>query len=83
MTKATTPKRQKKNKKIWKERVLSGKELAKARRERRMKYRKKANEQNRIKKLLISQRNLIKELRKALKDETKLRKTIEKQLKKK
>ena len=83
MTKATTPKRQKTNKKIWKERVLSGKELAKARRERRMKYRKKANEQNRIKKLLISQRNLIKELRKALKDETKLRKTIEKQLKKK
>ena len=83
MTKATTPKRQKKNKKIWKERVLSGKELAKARRERRMKYRKKANEQNRIKKKLISQRNLIKELRKAFKDETKLRKTIEKQLKKK
>ena len=83
MTKATTPKRQKTNKKIWKERVLSGKELLKARRERRMKYRKKANEQNRIKKLLISQRNLIKELRKALKDETKLRKTIEKQLKKK
>ena len=83
MTKAITPKRQKTNKKIWKERVLSGKELAKARRERRMKYRKKANEQNRIKKLLITQRNLIKELRKALKDETKLRKTIEKQLKKK
>ena len=78
-----TPKRQKTNKKIWKERVLSGKELLKARRERRMKYRKKANEQNKIKKQLISQRNLIKELRKALKDETKLRKTIEKQLKKK
>ena len=83
MTKAITPKRQKTNKKIWKERVLSGKELAKARREKLMKYRKKANEQNRIKKQLISQRNLIKELRKALKDETKLRKTIEKQLKKK
>ena len=83
MTKETTPKRQKTNKKIWKKRVLSGKELARARRERRMKYRKKANEQNRIKKKLISQRNLIKELRKALKDETKLRKTIEMQLKKK
>ena len=83
MTKATTPKRQKTNKKIWKKRVLSGKELAKARREKLMKCRKKANEQNRIKKQLISQRNLIKELRKALKDETKLRKTIEKQLKKK
>jgi hypothetical protein len=78
-----TPKRQKTNKKIWKKRVLSGKELAKARREKLMKYRKKANEQNKIKKQLISQRNLIKELRKALKDETKLRKTIEKQLKKK
>ena len=80
MTKATTPKRQKTNKKIWKKRVLSGKELAKARREKLMKYRKKANEQNRIKKQLISQRNLIKELRKALKDETKLRKAIEKEV---
>ena len=80
MTKATTPKKQKTNKKIWKKRVLSGKELAKARREKLMKYRKKANEQNRIKKQLISQRNLIKELRKALKDETKLRKAIEKEV---
>jgi len=67
MTKATTPKRQKTNKKIWKKRVLSGKELAKVRREKLMKCRKKANEQNRIKKQLISQRNLIKELRKAIK----------------
>ena len=67
MTKATTPKRQKTNKKIWKKRVLSGKELAKVRREKLTKYRKKANEQNRIKKQLISQRNLIKELRKAIK----------------
>lgn len=80
MTKATTPKRQKTNKKIWKKRVLSGKELAKARREKLMEYRKKANEQNRIKKQLISQRNLIKELRKALREETKLRKNLEKQL---
>tara|TARA_Y100000389_G_scaffold128458_1_gene125886 strand:- start:4868 stop:5119 length:252 start_codon:yes stop_codon:yes gene_type:complete len=83
MTKATTPKRQKTNKKIWKKRVLSGKELAKARREKLMEYRKKANEQNRIKKQLISQRNLIKELRKALREETKLRKNLEKQLEKK
>jgi len=83
MTKATTPKRQKTNKKIWKKRVLSGKELARARREKLMKYREQQNKKNRIKKQLISQRNLIKELRKALKDETRLRKKIEKQLKKK
>jgi len=83
MTKATTPKKQKTNKKIWKKRVLSGKELARARREKLMKYREQQNKKNRIKKQLISQRNLIKELRKALKDETRLRKKIEKQLKKK
>ncbi len=45
-----------------------------------MEHRKKTNEKNRIKKKLISQRNLIKELRKALKDETKLRKAIEKEV---
>ena len=83
MTITTTPKKQKTNKKIWKERVLSGKELAKSRWESKMRHRKKANEQNKIKKKLIIQRNLIKELRKALREETKLRKDLEKQLKKK
>ena len=77
MTK-TTPKRQKTNKKIWKKRVLSGEELAKSRGEKLMKYRKKTNEQNKIKKQFIFQRNLIKELRKALNDETKLRKELKK-----
>lgn len=83
MTKSTTLKKQKTNKKIWKKRVLSGEELARASRERRMKYREQQNKKNKIKKQLSTQRNLIKELRKALKDETKLRKKIEKQLKKK
>jgi len=62
---------------------MTGKYLMETRRKKLMEHRKKTNEKNRIKKKLISQRNLIKELRKALKDETKLRKTIEKQLKKK
>lgn len=74
MTRVTTPKRQKTNKKIWKKRVLSGQELAKARREKLMKHRRKANEKNIIKKKLSTQRNLIKELRKTLKE---LRKKIE------
>ena len=55
----TTPKRQRKNKKTWKKRVLSGKELVKARREKLMKFRR---EQNRLKKKSKAQRNLLKEL---------------------
>ena len=69
MTKATTPKKQKTNKKIWKKRVLSGKELARARREKLMKYREQQNKKNKIKKQLSTQRNLIKELRKAIEEE--------------
>ena len=55
----TTPRRQRTNKKTWKKRVLSGKELAKSRREKLMKFRR---EQNRLKKKSKAQRNLLKEL---------------------
>lgn len=55
----TTPRRQKTNKKTWKKRVLSGKELVKARREKLMKFRR---EQNRLKKKSKAQKNLLKEL---------------------
>ena len=58
----TTPKRQRKNKKTWKKRVLSGKELAKARREKLMKFRREQNKKNRLKKKSKAQRNLLKEL---------------------
>ena len=82
MTRVTTPKKQKTNKKTWKKRVLSGQELAKARREKLMEYRRKANEKNKINKKLSTQRKLIKELRQQFKNENKLRKKIEKKLKK-
>ena len=59
MTMITTPRRQKTNKKTWKKRVLSGKELVKARREKLMKFRR---EQNRLKKKSKAQKNLLKEL---------------------
>ena len=59
---------------------MTGKYRMEERRKKLMEHRKKTNEKNRIKKKLISQRNLIKELRKALKDETKLRKAIEKEV---
>ena len=55
----TTPRRQRTNKRTWKKRVLSGKELAKSRREKLMKFRR---EQNRLKKKSKAQRNLLKEL---------------------
>ena len=38
MAMITTPRRQRTNKKTWKKRVLSGKELARARREKLMKF---------------------------------------------
>ena len=59
MAMITTPRRQRTNKKTWKKRVLSGKELAKSRREKLMKFRR---EQNRLKKKSKAQRNLLKEL---------------------
>ena len=58
----TTPRRQRTNKKTWKKRVLSGKELAKARREKLMKFRREQNKKNRLKKKSKAQRNLLKEL---------------------
>ena len=58
------PRRQKKDKKTWKKRVLSGKELAKARREKLMKFRREQNKKNRLKKKSKTQRNLLKELNK-------------------
>ena len=57
-----TPKRQRTNKKTWKKRVLSGKELAKSRREKLMKFRREQNKKNRLKKKSKAQRNLLKEL---------------------
>ena len=39
----TTPRRQRTNKRTWKKRVLSGKELAKSRREKLMKFRREQN----------------------------------------
>lgn len=58
----TTPRRQRTNKKTWKKRVLSGKELAKSRREKLMKFRREQNKKNRLKKKSKAQRNLLKEL---------------------
>ena len=58
----TTPRRQRTNKRTWKKRVLSGKELAKSRRERLMKFRREQNKKNRLKKKSKAQRNLLKEL---------------------
>lgn len=57
MAMITTPKRQRKNKKTWEKRVLSGKELAKARREKLIKFRR---EQNILKKKSKAQRKLLK-----------------------
>ena len=62
MAMITTPRRQRTNKKTWKKRVLSGKELAKARREKLMKFRREQNKKNRLKKKSKAQRNLLKEL---------------------
>ena len=56
----TTPRRQKTNKRTWKKRVLSGKELAKSRREKLMKFRREQNKKNRLKKKSKTQRNLLK-----------------------
>ena len=58
----TTPRRQRTNKRTWKKRVLSGKELAKSRREKLMKFRREQNKKNRLKKKSKAQRNLLKEL---------------------
>ncbi len=58
----TTPRRQRTNKKTWRKRVLSGKELAKSRREKLMKFRREQNKKNRLKKKSKAQRNLLKEL---------------------
>ena len=58
----TTPRRQRTNKKTWKKRVLSGKELVKSRREKLMKFRREQNKKNRLKKKSKAQRNLLKEL---------------------
>ena len=58
----TSPRRQRTDKKTWKKRVLSGKELAKARREKLMKFRREQNKKNRLKKKSKTQRNLLKEL---------------------
>ena len=58
----TSPRRQRTNKRTWKKRVLSGKELAKARREKLMKFRREQNKKNRLKKKSKAQRNLLKEL---------------------
>ena len=62
MAMITTPRRQRTNKRTWKKRVLSGKELAKSRRERLMKFRREQNKKNRLKKKSKAQRNLLKEL---------------------
>lgn len=62
MTMITTPRRQRTNKKTWRKRVLSGKELAKYRREKLMKFRREQNKKNRLKKKSKAQRNLLKEL---------------------
>ena len=62
MAMITTPRRQRTNKKTWKKRVLSGKELAKARREKLMKFRREQNKKNRLKKKSKAQKNLLKEL---------------------
>ena len=56
----TSPRRQRTDKKTWKKRVLSGKELAKARREKLMKFRREQNKKNRLKKKSKTQRNLLK-----------------------
>lgn len=58
----TSPRRQRTNKRTWKKRVLSGKELAKSRREKLMKFRREQNKKNRLKKKSKAQRNLLKEL---------------------
>jgi hypothetical protein len=58
----TTPRRQRTNKRTWRKRVLSGKELAKSRREKLMKFRREQNKKNRLKKKSKAQRNLLKEL---------------------
>lgn len=58
----TTPRRQRTNKRTWKKRVLSGKELAKSRREKLMKFRREQNKKNILKKKSKAQRNLLKEL---------------------
>ena len=58
----TSPRRQRTNKRTWKKRVLSGKELAKSRREKLMKFRREQNKKNRLKKKSKTQRNLLKEL---------------------
>ena len=62
MAMITTPRRQRTNKKTWKKRVLSGKELARARREKLMKFRREQNKKNRLKKKSKAQKNLLKEL---------------------
>ncbi len=62
MAMITTPRRQRTNKRTWKKRVLSGKELAKSRREKLMKFRREQNKKNRLKKKSKAQRNLLKEL---------------------
>lgn len=58
----TTSRRQRTNKRTWKKRVLFGKELAKARREKLMKFKREQNKKNRLKKKSKVQRNLLKEL---------------------
>ena len=58
----TTPRRQRTNKRTWRKRVLSGKELAKSRREKLIKFRREQNKKNRLKKKSKAQRNLLKEL---------------------
>ena len=58
----TSPRRQRTNKRTWKKRVLSGKELAKSRREKLMKFRREQNKKNKLKKKSKAQRNLLKEL---------------------
>ena len=62
MAMITTPRRQRTNKRTWKKRVLSGKELAKSRREKLMKFRREQNKKNILKKKSKAQRNLLKEL---------------------
>lgn len=62
MAMITSPRRQRTNKRTWKKRVLSGKELAKSRREKLMKFRREQNKKNRLKKKSKAQRNLLKEL---------------------
>lgn len=62
MAMITTPRRQRTNKRTWKKRVLSGKEIAKSRREKLMKFRREQNKKNRLKKKSKAQRNLLKEL---------------------